>query len=109
MPYREVTQSGPLMIAFNYGILPIVSDLGGFKEHITDNINGFLFKSESSNDLAKVMEKTINLSEDQRWKIKKGLCKYVDYEFDLARITKKYIDFFNAIIERNQIMQDLDA
>ena len=41
LPYREVTQSGPLMLGFNYQILPIASNLRGFSEHIEDGKNGF--------------------------------------------------------------------
>lgn len=103
-PYREVTQSGPLMIAYNYRVIPIASDIGGFKEHITDNLNGFLFKSESSIDLARVMEKAITLKKTKKEKIYRGLQNYIKHEFDLNRLTKKYIDFINSTIDNRHYL-----
>ncbi len=53
LPYKKIYQSGVLMMALSYEKPVLVSDLPSLKEIITDNENGFVFKSEDINDLAK--------------------------------------------------------
>ena len=98
LPYREVTQSGPLMLGFNYQILPIASNLRGFSEHIEDGKNGFLFTPDSVNALEAVMEKAINLNDHKKNEMTVELKKYINNEFDLLKVQKKYIDMFYSVI-----------
>ncbi|MBI4646588.1 MAG: glycosyltransferase [Bacteroidia bacterium] len=58
-PYREVTESGPLLRAYYYNLIPIASDEDGFIEYIQDGKTGFIFKNKSAENLAEVMEKAI--------------------------------------------------
>ena len=98
LPYREVTQSGPLMIAYNFGIVPIVSDLGGFKELVADNENGFVFKNGSAEELAQKMKYILDLNFDERRKIKDSLRKYVTDEYDINKFTRQYKQMFESVI-----------
>lgn len=41
LPYEDVAQSGPHMIAYNYNLPVIASDIDGFKERVVDGENGF--------------------------------------------------------------------
>ena len=52
LPYKKIYQSGVLMMALSYERAALVSDLPPLKEVITDNENGFLFKSEDAESLA---------------------------------------------------------
>ena len=52
LPYKKIYQSGVLMMTLSYERPALVSDLPPLKEVITDNKNGYLFKSEDVNDLA---------------------------------------------------------
>ena len=52
LPYKKIYQSGVLMMTLSYERPALVSDLPPLKEVITDNENGFLFKSEDVDDLA---------------------------------------------------------
>ena len=88
LPYRQVTQSGPLMMAFNFGIIPLASDLNGFQELIENGHNGFLFKNNSVDDLVKVMEEIILMSNFERETIRENLIKYVSKNYDLTSICK---------------------
>lgn len=58
-PYKSMTQSGALRIAYGYNIPVIASDLDGFKESIVPNQTGLLFKSEDIQSLVKVMKSAI--------------------------------------------------
>ena len=53
LPYKRIYQSGVLMMALSYARPVLVSDLDPFNEILSDNKNGFFFKSEDINDLAK--------------------------------------------------------
>lgn len=64
LPYTKIYQSGVLMMALSYEKPVLVSDLPPLKEIIIDNQNGFLFKSESINDLTKRLNFILSSSED---------------------------------------------
>ena len=51
LPYKKIYQSGVLMMTLSYKRPALVSDLPPFKEIISDNENGFLFKTENVIDL----------------------------------------------------------
>ena len=52
LPYREIYQSGALLMAMSHGVPVIVSDLEAMKETVVDGETGFLFESESVASLA---------------------------------------------------------
>ncbi len=97
LPYRDVTQSGPLLIAYNYGIPVIASNLVGFREYIIDGVNGFLFRTENVNDLTKCMKEIIQMDKYQHLRIKKNLRKFVDQNINKTKIVRKYVNFFNNL------------
>jgi len=51
LPYKKNYQSGVLMMTLSYERPALVSDLPPLKEIISDNENGFLFKTENVSDL----------------------------------------------------------
>jgi glycosyltransferase involved in cell wall biosynthesis len=96
-PYREVSQSGPLLRAYNYKIIPIVSDEPGFLEYVENSITGFLFKNEDCHDLARVMDEAIELSLEQRKLMLKNIEEMKELEFSIERVASKYVDMFQEI------------
>jgi glycosyltransferase involved in cell wall biosynthesis len=97
LPYRQVTQSGPLMMAFNFGIIPLASNLCGFQEFIRTGYNGFLFENNSVDDLVKVMQEIILLSNSERDSIRKNLTKYILDTYDLSKFVNSYKLMFNSV------------
>lgn len=97
LPYRDVTQSGPLLIAYNYCVPVIASNLDGFKEYIVDRENGFLFKSESVEELVICMKIIIQMEKNQQNRIKNNLKKFVKQNINKNDIAQKYINFFNNL------------
>lgn len=51
LPYRSCTQSGPLFIAYAYGLPVIASNVGSFARDIIPGVTGFLFASGDAVDL----------------------------------------------------------
>lgn len=60
LPYRQIFQSGVLLLAMSYGRAVLASDLPPFKEIIQDNVDGVLFKRENSEDLKSKIESLLN-------------------------------------------------
>lgn len=57
LPYKQVTQSGPMSIALSYGVPIIASNIGIFANLIENGKNGFLFEKEKYTELAEIIEK----------------------------------------------------
>jgi glycosyltransferase involved in cell wall biosynthesis len=55
-PYRSVTQSGPLNIAYAFDRPAIASDLPGFRECVEVGESGYLFEPGNAADLARTIE-----------------------------------------------------
>jgi len=85
LPYRQVTQCGPLLIGYNELICSICSDLPGFREYVDDGKSGLLFGNNSigladkmellikNPDLISEMKKYIKAEIFKRYSIEK-LC-----------------------------------
>jgi len=60
LPYREIYQSGVLLMAMSFPVPVIASGLGPNRELINDNINGLLFETENASDLAQKIDKLVS-------------------------------------------------
>tara|TARA_B110000196_G_scaffold21944_1_gene17139 strand:+ start:701 stop:1849 length:1149 start_codon:yes stop_codon:yes gene_type:complete len=60
LPYKQISQSGVLMMALSYQRPVLCSDLPPFKELINDGVTGFLFESESIASLVDKMSFIFN-------------------------------------------------
>jgi glycosyltransferase involved in cell wall biosynthesis len=97
LPYRDVTQSGPLLIAYNYGIPVIASDHDGFRESIIDGKNGYLFKNLDSYDLALTLKKVI-ANKNKNLEIKNNLKQFVSENLSVNAIIHEYNIFFQKLL-----------
>ena len=97
LPYRDVTQSGPLLIAYNYNVPVIASDLDGFKEYILNNETGFLFPTGNAVSLADLLYKIVNIQKDDHLRIRKNLSDFILDHINLDSIIDMYIKFFETI------------
>lgn len=96
LPYKDVTQSGPLFIGFNYGLPAIASNHDGFQEFVIDKKTGFLFENENEFKLAQILEEII-LNVDHE-KIKINLTEYIEEHLEDRIITKLYLNYFNKLL-----------
>ena len=96
-PYREVTQSGPLLRAYNYDIIPIVSSEEGFVEYVEHNKTGFIFENEDENSLVGVMEKALLLGDIEKEKMLRNIDEFKKAEFDMQYVINKYIQMFKDV------------
>jgi D-inositol-3-phosphate glycosyltransferase len=62
LPYNEITQSGILQIAYAFGKPVVATDLGGFREAIEDDQNGYLVPLD---DVKKLGERCVEILIDK--------------------------------------------
>lgn len=96
-PYRRVSQSGVLKLAFNYGLPVVVSNIGSFKEEIVEGENGFFFNAGSAIDLANVLESLLKSHNNCYSKICERLDSFVRDYYSSKKLAEAYIEFFNQI------------
>ncbi|MEA5428586.1 glycosyltransferase [Arcicella lustrica] len=75
LPYKDATQSGPLLVAINYNLPVIASNLECFQHHILDGIDGFIFEKNNSNDLRTTLLKVFDLNDTEYKEIKENQSK----------------------------------
>jgi glycosyltransferase involved in cell wall biosynthesis len=97
LPYRDVTQSGPLMIALRYGLPVIASDLAGFREYVEPGETGFLFEPCNSHDLCLAMERILALSMQEREQMHLNVLSFSGQRVSLEKIIESYRCFFEDL------------
>lgn len=100
-PYRVVSQSGPMKIAFRYNLPDIVSNLPGLMCELKEDTNGYSFKSENANDLARVMEQCINQTDEEYENLLIRMKTYTENTYSNDVIASKYCSMFENIINNN--------
>lgn len=98
LPYIDVTQSGPLLISYNYHLPVIASDHDGFKEYIEDKHNGYLFKNQNADSLADVLSYIIE-HKDAYKTVCSNLNTFINDNCSLKSIVEKYQQGFDAFIK----------
>ncbi len=89
LPYRKIYQSGVLLLAMSKGIPAIVSDLEPNKEIIEHGETGYIFKSESAKDLARVITK-VGMNESVLSLVKKNAMDLIEREYSWRQIGEDY-------------------
>jgi glycosyltransferase involved in cell wall biosynthesis len=99
LPYENVAQSGPHMIAYNYNLPVIASNIDGFKERIVNNENGFLFEVNNIESLKETLAKAVSLPANDYTEMKNRLKLFVGKNYSLQSILKNYITFFDSLVK----------
>lgn len=103
LPYEDVAQSGPHMVAYYYDLPVIASDIQGFSERIIDGVNGFVFRKNDVHGLAKVLEYVSKQSKSDYLKMKQNLKSYAQENFCLESVSRKYIEYFHKITINHEL------
>ena len=97
LPYEDVAQSGPHMIAYNYHLPVIASNIDGFAERVVSGENGFLFKRNDLKDLVDTIVKASQLDAAEYAGIQSNLERYVRENFSIDVIAAQYYHYFQKI------------
>lgn len=99
--YSKVPESFSLTVleAMSFGKIVIASDIGGPKELIKNNENGFLIPPSNKNALKEKLEYCIsNLNSAEFDNIKKCARKTVEEKFSLKKFSSDYKKYFDSIL-----------
>ena len=99
LPYQDVAQSGPHMIAYNYNLPVIASDIDGFAERVEDGKNGFLFHVNDKESLKATITKAVQMTTADYQQMKGDLKAYVAENYSLEAVAKKYVEYFNEVMK----------
>lgn len=97
LPYKAVTQSGPLRIAYGYNLPVIASDLDGFKECVVDGVTGFLFKNDDEDSLCDIMQYVVEHADCYN-SIQEAQSLYVKENYSIDVIVGQYKEMIDSII-----------
>jgi len=100
LPYKDVTQSGPLMIAYNYDMPVLASKLDGFEEFLDEGKSGYFFKSESVEELTSAMELSILRTKEEYVRLKRSTSAYAKNRFGIEAISAQYMQMFNEVASK---------
>ncbi len=97
LPYRDTTQSGPLMIAYNYNVPVIVSDAEGFKEFFEEGVTGYHFNMADSLGLDLVLLEALTRTSSNYAALKDRMEIYVNEKFSFKTIVNTYEEMFDQV------------
>lgn len=97
LPYKDVSQSGPMSTAFYYNVPVIAADHDGFKEFIDDKSDGFLFEKNSPDDLCRVMAEIIEGKYHLNL-VRANLKAKVEKVFSIDSIINEYVKGLNEMV-----------
>lgn len=96
LPYKKIFQSGVLLMAQSYNTPVLVSNLLGMTEVVTDNENGFVFKSESVEALYLKMKEIMECKDLE--KIAKNAYAKLEKEYNWSEIAKQQMKIMERVV-----------
>lgn len=100
-PYKEMSQSGALKLAYGYHNPVICANLPGFVDEVEDWTDGYLFKSQDVNDLKRVMKKCICDGIEGYNHLREKMVKHVESKYSPEAISEQYISMLESVLKDN--------
>lgn len=97
LPYKQVTQSGPLSLAFSYGIPVITTNEKGFIELVSNGIDGFIFETGNVVKLFEIMKRCIEMKEEEYITMQKKVEKKKEELYDAKSLRMKLISIIESL------------
>lgn len=96
-PYRAVSQSGVVKVAFQYNTPVIVTNLPGFMDDVVEGLNGFSFMVENVTDLERVMKERVDNFHNEYDALVSKMARYTKDTYSPKIIGNKYVEMFNGL------------
>ena len=90
-----------VMEAMAYGVVPICTDVGGMKDHVRNDQNGFLVESGDEEGIVDDFVEKIELLVKQPDKLKsmsEAAYSYAKEHFSMDRFKKEYFELFESYL-----------
>lgn len=98
-PYKAMSQSGALKVAYAYNKPVIVSDLPAFKEEVKEGVNGYFFKSEEIESLKSVMRNCLHRTPMEYDDLIASVTSYIAERYSAETVQVAYVGMFNKILQ----------
>jgi len=96
LPYKKIYQSGVLMMTLSHERPALVSDLAPLKEIISNNENGFLFKTENVSDLTNKLNSILG-NEELMEKVRTKGTELINTKYDWTEIGKQTKQAYQSV------------
>jgi D-inositol-3-phosphate glycosyltransferase len=93
LPYKKIYNSGVILRALDYESTVLVSDLEPLTKVIQHGENGFVFKSENIDDMAKKIDILLGDAE-LRERLKESAKRFIENNFSWEQVAKKTIEVY---------------
>lgn len=97
LPYREIFQSGVLLMAMSYSVVPVVSSIKGMTDIVINEKNGFVFNSESAQSLTETLHTVLDI--DNLSSFQETISYVIQNEFDWDNIGLLTTNVYKKIIK----------
>lgn len=101
LPYRDTTQSGPLMIAYNYNVPVIASNASGFKEFFVEGETGYSFNLQDDSDIDRVLGEAISRTNEEYVQLKQRMAKHAKAKYSVETLANAYSTMFETVAVSN--------
>ena len=98
LPYKSLTQSGTLRIAYSYNLPVSATDHDGFKESVVAGVTGILFKNDDVESLTETMRRQVEGGHKAYSQLKEKQLRYVNDHLAISSVVEKYKDMFHSIV-----------
>ncbi|EIM65116.1 glycosyltransferase family 4 protein [Desulfobacter postgatei] len=102
LPYRDATQSGPMMAAINYSLPIIAPDFGCFSEILEHGTNSILYNSKKEDGLTNSILRALEMNSKEYGQLLKK-CDELKTIFSEENIGMNYKKCFDKIIYANSV------
>lgn len=99
-PYKCMSQSGAMKVAYNYNRPVIASNLQGFVDEVKEGIDGYLFESENVDDLKRVMKQCINKTGKEYKALLNDMKNDVAISYKHEVLLRQYFEMFNNVLKK---------
>lgn len=94
-PYRVVSQSGAMKVAFQYNTPVIASNLPGLVDELEEGVNGYFFDAGNISDLERVMSERIELFKTEYNILIDRMKQYTEEHYSPKHIGGEYLNMFD--------------
>ncbi|MCF2487388.1 glycosyltransferase [Dyadobacter sp. CY347] len=98
-PYRQVSQSGAMKVAFYYNLPVLASDFPGFRDEVIEGINGYLFDPSDVKNLEQLMIDRLKNHNLDYTRLKSNMQAHVTSRYADKELAQNYISMFNHVID----------
>lgn len=96
----ECYENNPMTIveAYSMGVPVIGANIGGIPEIVNEAKTGFLFESGNSDSLAKAVDRSLKVEDEEYRQMKRNAIQFAKVNFNKDNYSKNLIDFYERTI-----------